>query len=61
MEELAGGGAADFPELGAFAEADVRGPEDGESSERTKIDRFGVKAVDVTAGVETKGLAHGIL
>jgi hypothetical protein len=60
MEELAGGGAADLPELGAFTEADVRGPEDGQSPERTKIDRFGVKAVDVTAGVEAKGLAHGL-
>ena len=60
VEELAGGGAADLPLLGAFAEADVRGPEDGESPERTEIDRFGVEAVDVTAGVEAKGLAHGL-
>ena len=59
MEELAGGGAADLPQLGALAEADVRGPEDMESSERTEIDRFGVKAVDVTTRVETKGLVHG--
>jgi len=60
VDELAGCGTADFPELGAFTEADVRGPEDLESPERTKIDRFGVKAVDVTAGVEAEGLAHGL-
>ena len=54
VEEFASSGAADFPLLGALAEADVRGPEDLESSERTEVDRFGVEAVDATACVEAQ-------
>jgi hypothetical protein len=52
VEEFAGVGAADVPLLGFLKEADVRGPEDLEPSERTEIDRFGVKAVDLTARFE---------
>jgi len=61
VEEFAGGGAADVPLLGLFTEADVRGSEDLEPSERTEVNRFGVEAVDAAAGVEAEGLAHGLL
>jgi hypothetical protein len=57
-ERRAGAGFAHVPLLGGFVEADVRGPDDLESSERTKIDRFGVEAVDAAAGVEAKGAFH---
>jgi hypothetical protein len=52
VEEFARGGAADFPQLGSFAEADVRGPEDLQSPEHTEVNRFGVEAVDSTTLME---------
>jgi hypothetical protein len=52
VEELARRGAADFPQLGSFAEADVRGPEDLQSPERTEVNRFSVEAVDSTTLME---------
>ena len=61
-QKLAGGGAADLPLLGFATEADVRGPEDFKPSKRTEIYRFGVHAVDVTAGLEAEGgVSHGSL
>jgi hypothetical protein len=59
-EHLAGSGIMHVPLLGGGVEADVRGPDDVESSKRTEINRFGVEAADVTAGVEAEGLAHGL-
>lgn len=46
------------PLLSGFIEANIRGPDDVESSERAEINRFSVEAVDVTAGVEAKGTFH---
>jgi hypothetical protein len=51
-EHLAGVGIVDVPVLIRVVEADVRGPDDVESPERTEIDRFGIEAVDGTARVE---------
>jgi hypothetical protein len=51
-EHLAGVGVVDVPVLVGVVEADVRGPDDVESSERTEVDRFGVEAVDGSARVE---------
>ena len=58
VEYRAGVGMAHVPLLGCGVEADVRGPDDVEPSERTEIDRFGVEAADAAAGVKAKGLAH---
>lgn len=57
-EHLAGRGMAHVPFLGGWVEADVRGPEDGQSSERMEWDRFGIQAVDETTGLEAKGGVH---
>ena len=53
-EHLAAVGMAHVPLLGCEVEADVRGPDDVESPERTEIDRFGVKAADGAARVEAE-------
>ena len=59
-EHLAGVGGVHVPVLGGGVEADVRGPDDVESPERTEINRFGVEAVDLTTWIEAEGLAHGL-
>lgn len=48
-EDDAGVGIMDVPLLSQVVEADVRGPDDVESPERAEVDRFGIKAVDLTA------------
>ena len=53
-EHLAGVGGVHVPQLGRGIEADVRGPDDLESPERTEINRFGVEAADGTARVEAE-------
>ena len=60
-EHRSGAELVHVPPLGAVVEADVRGPDDMESPERTEIDRFGVEAVDVTAGGEAEGGVHGVV
>ena len=57
-EQLAVGGVVHVPLLFGIVEADVGGSDYLEPSERMEINRFGVEAVDVTAGAEAEGLAH---
>jgi hypothetical protein len=59
-EHLAGVGGVHVPVLGGGVEADVRGPDDLESPERAEINRFGVEAADVAAGIEAEGGVHGL-
>jgi hypothetical protein len=56
---LAGVGVVDVPLLGGGVEADVRRPDDVEPSERTEINRLGIEAADVAAGIEAEdGWSH---
>ncbi len=59
-EHLAGVGGVHVPLLGGGVEADVCGPDDLESSERTEINRLGVETADEAAGIEAEDGGHGL-
>lgn len=57
-EHFAGIGGMHVPVLVGVVEADVRGPDDLKSPERTEIDHIGVEAANVAARVEAEGGVH---
>lgn len=59
-EHVAGVDRVDVPLLGGVVEANIHGLDDVESPERAEGNRLGVEAVNGTAGLEAKGLAHGL-